>query len=157
MHVFEPRPSAIRERRGPIRGQYFLYAAHVASGEIHLAFRVRSGETSEVSVVGRGSQALVGYSSSCGRVDVRLRGQVVARGRQGGRQVGTVNRNRSGYRIYLAYDVVPCGARYLASRGSRRKGSPCGSCEYGADCEYGGAGRESESFLKSLGKHVREL
>ena len=82
---------------------------------------------------------------------------MVARGRQGGRQVGTVNRNRSGYRIYLAYDVVPCGARYLASRGSRRKGSPCGSGEYGADGEYGGAGRESESFLKSLGKHVREL
>lgn len=147
---FEPGPAVVRERRGRIGRDDFPYAAHVAAGETDLALGVRSGESSEIAVVGCGGQAHVGRASARSRIDVGLRRDVVARGGERGCEMGSVYRHRSRYRIDLPHDVGPCGTRYLGSGRCCGKSSPDGGCERGPYGERGRADGESDSFFQTF-------
>lgn len=148
--IFESGPAVVRQCRRGVGRRDFPYAADVASGEIDLAFRVRSGETSEISVVGGSGHSEIGRSSCSGRVDVGLGGEVVACRWQSSREMRPVDRHRSGYRVDLSYDVVPCRARYLVSVRYRRKGSPGGRRENRERRENRGTGGETDSFFQTF-------
>lgn len=150
----EPRPSVVREGGTYSGGIDFRHSAHMASGELDLAFRVSSRDASEIAVIGRGGHSDVGGSSSRGGVHVGFRRHVVARGGQGRRQMRSVDGHRSGNRIQLSYDVVPSGARNLVAARHRRQRPPCGRREYRYERESRRSCGETGSLLESFGKLV---